>query len=64
MCKLTVMHCTYTGADGRGVLRGLKTILRARARAREILCATPTFGGISARVRMHMPLNFELFHCS
>ena len=30
--------------------------------AREILCATPTFGVISARVRMHVSLNFDLFH--
>ena len=28
------------------------------AHAREILCATPTFGIISAHVRMHVPLNF------
>ena len=39
----------------------------ARVSAREILCATPTFGVISERVRMHddvVPLNFELFYCS
>ena len=33
--------------DGRGVLRVFKIA------PREILCATPTFGVISARVRMH-----------
>ena len=34
----------------------------ARVSAREILCATPTFGVISARVRMHdvVPLNYNV----
>ena len=52
-----LVHRGGSRIDGRGVLRLFKMTLHAR----NLMCHTH-FWLISARVRILVPLNFELFH--